>query len=57
MMDTIATLSEPAVQWATADGPPNWMFVLALLTTPAMWSRRVTALAKRRLGGQEASDE
>lgn len=29
----------PAVEWATAHGPPNWLFAVALLTTPHQWSR------------------
>lgn len=59
MIESLETLVEPAVSWATADGPPNWMFALALLTTPALWSRRATDAVKRRFGGQhpEAPDE
>jgi len=30
-----------AVEWLAADGPPNWVFVLAVVTTPATWSNTV----------------
>lgn len=26
------------VEWAVSNGPPNWVFVLALITHPATWS-------------------
>lgn len=46
-----------AVEWATNPGPPNWVFVLALLTTPAYWSDKVRKwvgrLIDKRFGGGE----
>jgi hypothetical protein len=41
-----------AVEWLTRPGPPNWVFLLALLTAPAYWSekamRRVSELLEKR---------
>jgi len=48
---------DAAVAWLTAPGPPNWVFVLALLTAPAYWSekvrKRVTPLLDRYLPKRE----
>jgi len=48
-------LVQPATDWATANGPPNWVFVVALLTTPHLWASRISAvgtrLIDRYLGG------
>jgi len=30
---------------------PLWVFILALLTSPAEWSRRVARVMTRRFGG------
>ncbi len=27
-----------AVEWAASPGPPNWVFVMAIVTAPAYWS-------------------
>ena len=27
-----------AAEWAARPGPPNWVFSLAVLTSPAIWS-------------------
>lgn len=35
------------VAWAAADGPPNWAFAVALLSTPHLWSRYVKRVATR----------
>lgn len=32
-----------AVQWATDHGPPNWVFVVALLTHPTYWAKQFKA--------------
>lgn len=32
---------QPAIDWATANGPPNWVFVLALLTAPHLWAKQI----------------
>ena len=37
---------EPAIDWATRAGPPNWVFVVALLSAPHLWSRYVKRAAK-----------
>lgn len=39
----------PAIDWATTAGPPNWVFVLALLTRPARWSSAAVAIVEARL--------
>jgi len=36
-----------AVEWAAAPGPPNWVFVMAIVTAPAYWSDTV----RSRVGG------
>lgn len=38
------------VEWATASGPPNWVFVLAVLTSPVVWSRWAVQFARERFG-------
>ena len=37
---------ESLVDWATRPGPPNWIFIVALLSTPHLWSRYVKDAAK-----------
>lgn len=32
---------EGAVAWMTQTGPPNWVFLVALLTAPHLWARRI----------------
>lgn len=32
---------DPAVEWATANGPPNWVFVVALLSAPHLWAAQI----------------
>jgi len=53
MTDPVAA----AMDWLTAPGPPNWLFLLALLTAPAYWSdkvrSRVTPLLDTYLPGRE----
>lgn len=48
----------PVIEWATGSGPPNWVFVIALLTAPHTWSRYVTRAARefyeQRFGGTDA---
>jgi hypothetical protein len=39
----------PVISWATEAGPPNWLFLLAVLTRPAVWSKSVVEAARRRL--------
>lgn len=31
------------VEWLASPGPPNWMFLVALLTQAAYWSERIKA--------------
>jgi len=40
---------DAALDWAVASGPPNWVFVLALLTSPARWSSATVAIVRSRL--------
>jgi len=48
---------DPLLEWATRPGPPNWVFVVALLTAPHLWSRYVKRAAseyyQRYVGGAE----
>ena len=48
-----------AIDWLAARGPPNWVFVLALITSPAAWSdavrKRVRPLLERLLPAPEGS--
>jgi len=48
-----------ALEWAIAAGPPNWVFVLAVVTSPATWSnavrKRLRPLLDRVLPGKEGS--
>ncbi len=37
----MADVIQPALDWATAAGPPNWVFVLALLTAPHLWAKQI----------------
>jgi len=43
-----------ALEWAARSGPPNALFVAALLTRPSVWTNRLLDAAKRRFGGSEA---
>lgn len=40
----IDALTEPAVRWLAATGAPNWLVLVAVLTTPVYWSRKVREL-------------
>jgi len=51
----MSALVDVAIEWAAARGPPNWMFVLALLTTPSRWSRTIVSVVRARL--QEDVDD
>jgi hypothetical protein len=42
---------DAALEWAVATGPPNWLFVVALLTRPSTWTSTVVDAARSRLGG------
>lgn len=44
---------EAAAQWAARPGPPNWVFVVALLTTAYRWSNFVVGTLRRRFGTTE----
>lgn len=39
-----------AMDWAASTGAPNALVVLALLTSPATWSKRAVAIVRKRLG-------
>ncbi|WP_176696610.1 hypothetical protein [Haloparvum sedimenti] len=45
---------EAAAEWAASSGPPNWAFVLALLTHPKVWSDAAVKHARKRLGGDSS---
>ena len=45
----MSELVDAAVNWLASDGPPNWLFVLALLTAPAKWSRTAVSFVRSRL--------
>lgn len=45
------TFVEGAAAWATSSGPPNWVFVVALLTSPSRWTSLVMTQLKQRFGG------
>ena len=51
---------DAAADWAAATGPPNWAFVLALLTHPKVWSGAAVRTVKKRLlddsSGEEPAD-
>jgi len=55
----MADLIGAAFEWAVSAGPPNWVFVLALITTPATWSnmvrKRIRPLLDRMLPGKEGN--
>jgi len=46
----IDQLMQPVVDWAVRPGPANWLFVVVLLTYPAMWSTRLRKLVRSRWG-------
>ena len=50
-------LLDPLLDWATQPGPPNWAFIVALLTSPYLWTRYVKQAASdvyaRYIGGGE----
>lgn len=53
-------LLAPVFDWATDAGPPNWAFVVALLSSPHLWSRYVKRAAEQayaRYTGVNGSDE
>jgi hypothetical protein len=41
------TMLESAIEWATRPGPPNWVFVVAILTAPKVWSKYIHRLARK----------
>lgn len=47
MPDVVAV----ALEWAARSGPPNALFVAALLTRPSTWTNRLVTAADRRLSG------
>ncbi|WP_418283916.1 hypothetical protein [Halorubrum sp. DTA46] len=38
-----------AAEWAVAAGPPNWLFALALLTHPKVWSDAAVRTVRKRV--------
>lgn len=47
----MSEVAQAAAQWAAANGPPNAVFVVALLTSPARWSKWAAEQVGARLGG------
>lgn len=41
-----------AASWATSQGPPNWVFVVALLTAPHKWTDIIVSRVRQRFGGE-----
>jgi len=41
---------DAAIDWAARSGPPNGVFVLALLTHASTWSRSAVRFARERIG-------
>jgi len=39
-----------AFEWAARAGPPNVVFVLALLTRPSTWSKKAMQIVEDRFG-------
>jgi len=37
----VSELVAAATEWLAAPGPPNWVFVTAVVTAPAYWSETV----------------
>ena len=53
----IDALMQPAVEWLAASGAPNWVVLVALLTSPWTWTRLIrerlsTVASKVGLGGE-----
>ncbi|TKX70957.1 hypothetical protein [Halorubrum sp. GN11GM_10-3_MGM] len=54
---------DAAAEWAAGAGPPNWMFALALLTHPKVWSEAAVRIVRARVlddgadGGDPADGE
>lgn len=38
-------LLQPLLDWATAHGPPNWVFIVAVLSSPHLWAQYVKRAA------------
>lgn len=45
----MADILARAVKWAAADGPPNAVFLIAVLTAPWLWAGYAKQAAKRLL--------
>jgi len=45
----MADILARAVEWAAADGPPNAVFLIAVLTAPWLWADYAKQGAKRLL--------
>lgn len=44
-----------ALEWAARAGPPNAVFVAALLTRPSTWTRKLVELVDSRFGSDGGS--
>lgn len=39
----MSNLIQPALDWLTATGAPNWVVILTLLTAPHLWAKQIKA--------------
>jgi len=53
----MSVLVDSALEWLAANGPPNWLFLVAVLTSPARWSSTAWSIIDERLSGREDDDE
>jgi hypothetical protein len=37
--------------WFFQTGPPNWVFLVALLTSPSKWAKQAKRVMKKPFGG------
>lgn len=44
-------LVDVALEWLASTEVPNWMLLVALLTSPARWSDSVVGMVRSRFGG------
>ncbi|SEF56065.1 hypothetical protein [Halobellus limi] len=49
----MADVTAVAAEWLAATGAPNAVVILALLTSPATWSKRAVAFVRQRIGADD----
>jgi len=50
-------MMDSAVQWAVESGPPNWVFLLALLTSPKKWGELASRVIDEKLRNKEDEEQ